>query len=410
MTTSNRRALKARYVLPTAGEPLAEGIVTIEGSRIVGVGRTAMAGDIEDLGNVAILPGLVNAHTHLEFSSLGEPLGSAGQPFPDWVRAVLAWRPKNPVCQEDAVRSGLRACSRLGTTTLGEIAQPDWPQSLVQEAPLGTTVFAELIGPTEARAAASATLAAAHLERSDADRWFPALSPHAPYTVRPELLEVAISLSRFRRVPLAFHLAESREELELLAHRRGPFLEMLRSLPSWDLAVLAGRNRPLDYLRQLARAHRVLVIHGNYLADDEIQLLAEHRAAMSVVYCPRTHRYFRHAPYPLDRMMAAGVRVCLGTDSLATSPDLSLLEEMRELARLHPATPASRVLEMGTLEGARALGRAREVGTLEAGKFADLAVVALPDRDGDPYALLLDSTEPVVATWFRGEPAWSSGS
>ena len=409
------RHLKARYLFPIASEPIADGILTLEGPRIVSVGTERPDGPVEDLGNVAILPGLVNAHTHLEFSSLRQPLGTAGQAMPDWIRAVLQWRQGATVSREEAIAEGLGECAKQGVTTLGEIAQADWPQSLFEEAPLHTTVFQELIGPTPSRVAAALERAerhcrlslressAAFAERKATMHWAAGLSPHAPYTVRRELLGASVALSAARRVPLAFHLAESREEVELLEHQSGPLYEFLAGLAHWDASVLWGGVRPLDYLRQLAPAHRVLVIHGNYLADEEIAFLAEHVATMSVVYCPRTHAFFRHADYPLARMLAAGVRVCLGTDSRATAPDLSLLAEMREAARRHPTVAPSTILRLGTLDGALALGRDHEVGTLEPGKWADLAVVALPEAEADPYTLLLQATTPVVGAWFRGQ-------
>lgn len=410
MAAIARRHLKARYVFPVAGEPISNGIVTLERSRIAAVGSSMPDEPVEDLGNVAILPGLVNAHTHLEFSSLRAPLGSADQSMPDWIRAVLRWRRETTVPREEAIAQGLRECTEQGVTTLGEIVQADWPQNLFEESALHATVFQELIGPTPSRVTAALEQAQAHLGRAPGNRWTPGLSPHAPYTVRRELLEAAVELSATRQIPLAFHLAESREELQLLEHQSGPLYDFLAGLDHWDAGVLGGRIRPLDYLRQLSAAHRTLVIHGNYLADDEIAFLAEHAERMSVVYCPRTHAFFRHDDYPLAHMLAAGVRVCLGTDSRGSSPDLSLLAEMRGAARRHPAIAPATILRLGTLDGARALGRDHEIGSLEPGKWADLAMVALPERDAsDPHALLLLSDSPVVGTWYHGQVIFHFG-
>ncbi len=145
------------------------------------------------------------------------------------------------------------------------------------------------------------------------------------------------------------------------------------------------------------------MIHGNYLAPDEIEFLAGHADRLAVVYCPRTHERFGHPRYPLARMLATGVRVALGTDSRASNPDLSLLEELRHVARHHPEIEPSAVLELGTICGARALGQHREIGTLIGGKLANLTVVPLPDRKGhDPYELLFDSTLAASQTWYRG--------
>jgi len=401
--------LKARYVFAGAGEPVADGTVTLEGRRIVAVGRETGIGRFQDLGNVAILPGLVNAHTHLEFSHLPKPLGKPGTSLLDWLQSVMAMRPRGSEAGR-SVRRGLEECARLGTTTLGEISQPNSPIELFEEARLETTVFLELIAPTTGRVDAALELARRHLRSpASSGAWRPGLSPHAPYSVRPELLTAAVGLSAERRVPIAFHLAESREELELMRDGTGPFGDFLRGLGAWDPAAFGAGARPLDYLRSLALADRALVIHGNYLDDEEIALLAAHRDRMAVVYCPRTHAHFAHAEYPLAKMLSAGVTVGLGTDSRASAPDLSILAEMRFAARRHPDVGRHTVLQLGTIGAARALGRDREVGSLQPGKYADLTVVALPqDVTADPYDLLLDSDKPVVGRYYRGK--WNGDS
>jgi len=411
---------------------------------------------VDDLGNVAILPGLVNAHTHLEFSDLPEPIGTPGMPFVDWIRLVIDHFRQGQQTSPQTIRRGLQESFRAGTTTLGEIAQPGWSSEPFEDAGLDTTVFLELIAPTADRIPPLLELAPRHVRsRSSAgpcaegdspifasrkwgqspsrsltqegdspifaarksgqspsgstSTWHPGLGPHAPYSVLPELFNAAVSLSAASRVPMAFHLAESREELELLRSGGGPFRQRFEELGTCDPALFIPGRRPLDYLRQLAEAHRALVIHGNYLDDEEIAFLAERAERMAVVYCPRTHAFFQHDLYPLEQMLAAGAVVALGTDSRASSPDLSVLAEMRTVAKRHPDVAGDVVLQLGTLNAARALGRAAEIGSLEPGKHANLAVVALPPHDAaDPHQLLLDGNEPVVATWYRGSPV--SGS
>ena len=229
------------------------------------------------------------------------------------------------------------------------------------------------------------------------------MSPHAPYTVHPELLARAVELSAEHAIPLAMHLAESREEIDFLRDGRGPFRELLESRGGWDPAARPLGARPLDELRLLARAHRTLVIHGNYLDDEEIDFLGRQRQ-MAVVYCPRTHAWFGHARYPLEKLLAAGAIVALGTDSRASSPDLSLLAEMRHVAREFPAISRATILELGTLGSARALGVDSQVGTLEPGKWANLAVIGLPeDAVADAHELLLDTAGAVVGTWVHGK-------
>ena len=422
------RTLRARYVFPGAGPPVRDGTVTFADGRIVAVGSSS-AGDAEDLGNVALLPGLVNAHTHLELSDLRAPLGEPGVGMVDWIRRVIQyrrsaaetgiapakgtvpfslrenWDSPHPTSPQptSAVEMGLRESVRLGTTALGEIAQPGWSIGPFQQAPGAAVVFLELIAPQADRVAATMELARQHLQAAEgASAWRPGLSPHAPYSVHPELLRQVVALSAAQRVPLAVHLAESREELELLRTGGGPFEQLLEELGAWNPTARQPAMGPLDYLRMLARADRALVIHGNYLGDEEIALLAENRRRMSVVYCPRTHAWFGHKPYPLERLLKAGAAVALGTDSRASAPDLSILAEMRAVAGNHPAVSSEEVLRLGTVYGARALGL-DDTGSLEPGRWADLAVVALPDRQAaDPYELIFDSDRPVTATYVRG--------
>ncbi len=235
----------------------------------------------------------------------------------------------------------------------------------------------------------------------------PGLSPHAPYSVHPELLDRVLRLAKAANVPVAMHLAESGEELELLASGTGPFRQLLEHLGVWAPEVFPGGWRPLDYLKRLADAPVALIIHGNYLDPEEIDFLADHRANMSLVYCPRTHAYFRHARYPLAEMLARGVNVALGTDSRASNPDLSMWAELRFAAHTHREVPPAAILEMATVAGARALGIDAEVGTLEPGKLANLVVVDLPAAlAGDPHQLLLEAEMDIFAMWHRGGPGF----
>ncbi|HVW37240.1 MAG TPA: amidohydrolase family protein [Pirellulales bacterium] len=401
-------ALKARYVFPVSAPPLEHGVLTLRDGKVVSVGRTAAeACEIEDVGNVAILPGLINAHAHLELSDAPRTLGGAGMSFPDWIRCVIEFRRGRMADPPAAIRQGLQESLRAGTTTIGDIVQPGWPEEAFEQSPLAGVVFLEAIGLTSERGAVKLAEAREHLAVRRRDRsWRPGLSPHAPYSVRPELFAALVSLAAAAQAPIAFHLAESREELQLLDSGDGPFCQLFESLGVWDPAAIPPRTRPLDYLRQLAGARvRSLVIHGNYLDDEEIALAAQARETMSVVYCPRTHAYFGHERHPLPRLLAAGANVAIGTDSRASNPDLSVFEELRFVARQFPELPAATVLELATLRGAEALGLSTSVGSLSPGKLANLAIVRLPDREAhNPYDLLFDPQAGVEKTFCRAAP------
>jgi aminodeoxyfutalosine deaminase len=415
LQTETPRSLRARWVFPVSDPPLQDAAVTIADGRIVAVGNPAIDVMLEDLGNVALLPGLINAHTHLEFSDIAKPIGNPDMDFVGWLRAVMESRNGRAGNAASAIAQGIAESLRHGVTTIAEIAQPGCPADAYAASPCELTLFLELIAPRKDRVAKTLQAACEHLEKgvrtvsleNSSDPFSPCFSPglcpHAPYTVHPELLVRAAMLSSDYHVPLAMHLAESLEELEFLTDGAGPLRDLLESRGGYDPAARHCGSRPLDELRCMLQAHRALVIHGNYLDDEEIEFLSWHRHRMAVVYCPRTHAWFDHAPYPLRKMLAAGVVVALGTDSRASSPDLSVLAEMRRVARAFPMLSRATILELGTLNGAQALGRETEIGTLELDNWANLTAIRLPDdpRD-DPHDMLIDGEGEVVGTWMHG--------
>lgn len=409
--------LRARYVFPVSGPPIPGGCVSIAGDRIVAVGQSSSAtSNIRDLGNVAIIPGLVNTHTHLEFSDLAAPLGSPGMGFAHWISQVTASRGRSTQVAaetaessqkigESSVQRGLQESLAAGTTSVGEIAVAGWSQEPFERVPLEVVVFRELICLSPARIPLAIDTAREHLESPTAKNWSAGLSPHAPYTVHPELFARTMDLAVKYNAPVAFHLAESPDELELLRAGSGPFFDYLSGRGFWVPGAIPLGTRPLDYLRQMARAPRGLVVHGNLLDDEEQAFVAQHRDRLSVIYCPRTHAFFGHPRHPLDRLLARGAHVALGTDSRASNPDLSLLEEMRFVARAYRELAGADVLRLGTLSGAEALGIERSTGSLTVGKYANLAVIPLPEHEAeDPHELLFGSSQACQSTICRGLP------
>jgi len=407
---------RARWVFPVVSAPVADGTVTVNDGRIVAVGGPQVGASVIDLGNVALIPGLVNTHTHLEFSDLPTPLGQPGRGFSDWIGDVIRHRRAKLESSQDptaaltsAIETGLDQSVTAGVALLGDIATSAWPHRLLNgRSELQCTLFQEIIALDNDLTNERLQQAAAHLDLLSP--YAPArragLSPHAPYSVHPELLSRCCHLSSRKRVPVAMHLAESREELQLLTDGSGPFVDLFAEMGFWMPGAIPLRTRPLDLLRILATADRALVIHGNYLETDEIDFLAARCEQMSVVYCPRTHTFFRHRDYPLDRMLAAGVNVALGTDSRASNPDLELFSELLTVAQLHPQVPPAQILRMGTLNGAQSLGCSADFGALASGKRATLTVIRLPDHSAaDPHELLLDETSEVVTLSTIAGPA-----
>jgi cytosine/adenosine deaminase-related metal-dependent hydrolase len=294
-------------------------------------------------------------------------------------------------------------------TTIGEIMQGFAVGPLDGAAEAGLlTLFLEVIGFSRTRAESAFAATVGRLDTlSSRLKARVGISPHAPYSVSPALFKRLIELAAERGLVVATHLAESEGEREFLASGTGPFRELLEERSMWDAAAIPAGSRPLDYLRLLAEAPRALVLHGNYLDDEERAFLAANADRMSLVYCPRTHAYFAHPPYPLAELLAGGVRVAVGTDSRASNPDLDLLAELRFVARTFPMIHPQEILRMGTLNGAEALGRAADVGSITPGKLANLVAVPLADdMRGAPAELLgaiLASRDSPFAAWIRGE-------
>jgi aminodeoxyfutalosine deaminase len=354
-----------------------------------------------DLGNVALIPGLVNAHTHLDLSGArGLVPPTDPDHFTDWLRGVIAYRRgRTPEQVQADVRAGLAEALRFGTTLLGDITADGASWDAVAAAPVRAVVFRELIGLPQVRAAVGIVTARAWANgRAATPTCRPGLSPHAPYSVHTQLRREVVELARDWNIPVAVHLAESPAELDLLARHRGPLVAFLQDVGVWEAGGLA--EKPEDWLVRRPRGAPDLYVHANYLTPTP-----RLPRSATVVYCPRTHAAFGHPRHPVADFLARGVRVCLGTDGLASNPDLDPLAEARFVRARRPDIPPDVILKMVTLAGAEALGWADEAGSLEPGKSADAVAVPLPDRDAtDPHDLLLADHPGGRRTLFRG--AW----
>lgn len=399
--------LAARHLLPIESAPLSPGRITIEDGRIVSLeaGR-ARAGDV-DLGDVAILPGFVNTHTHLDLPSIDDiakgPVDQVG-----WLERMISHRIAASASDSVAqVERGIEASIRGGTTLVADVTFQGRSWEALAASPLRAVVFTELIGLRRERAMATSGQAFDWLmsvQRAgfDPKRLRPGLSPHAPYSTVGWLYERAVAA----KVPLTTHLAELTDELELLASGRGRLRDVFERLGVWPEDWTPLGARPADYVRKgtLKQADWIIA-HGTYLEESDYwqlrpQAAPEHQR-VAVAYCPRTTAYFGHGPHPFAEMIERGIAVTLGTDSLASSPSLSVLDEIRFLYRARPDLPPHLLLVMATLAGAWALRFDDEVGSLRAGKKADLAVVAVtPSRDA--YLDVVAGDGPVVGTMIDG--------
>ncbi|HIK90913.1 MAG TPA: hypothetical protein EYG03_02835 [Planctomycetes bacterium] len=360
--------------------------------------------ELSQVAAVALMPAFVNVHTHLEFSRLSHPL-SPPAPFPDWIRAVVRYRSANSdgaPFTADSVRAGLHESHAAGVRLVGEISTTEGGVTALQQALEETgnagVSFRELIGFSADQVSAQLDVADRHVAATptsdisgSGQDLVRGLSPHAPYSVHPELFEGIVDIARRATAPVAMHLAETIDEVELLQSQTGQFVNFLQSLNLWDPQILSRGTTSLRYLEKLAQAERALAIHGNYFGPAEIAFLSRH-PHVAVVYCPRTHAYFGHTPHLWQRLQAAGAAVLLGTDSRASNPDLSVWKELQFVAGQNNVAPVWELLPMITTTAADALGFNREDFKVKVGnRFRSVSVPCECDSESRLNAALIRS-------------------
>ncbi|MDC0144509.1 amidohydrolase family protein [Verrucomicrobia bacterium] len=396
--------LRARIVVPISQPPIADGFVRVDGNCIIEVGAWADVkneSEAVDLGEVILLPGLVNAHCHLDYTDF---VGAIPTPrsFTDWINSIVDLKKDvGDAAHRESWLHGAAQCLRHGTTTLGNIeTRPDLLPELWAATPLRVASFLELIvirgqSNTDQAVADATNWIASYKPPSG----YAGLSPHSPYTTNPDLLEACAATD----LPMTMHLAESAEEDEMFRQGSGPLYERLAAAGR-EMAD-CGRGSPITHAnRSGLLSENLVAIHGNYLDDDDIHLLAENH--VSLVHCPRSHAYFGHAPFRAEALRTAGVNLCLGTDSLATmragDAELSLFEELRAYCEASPdLADLETLLQCVTVNPARALGMAGQVGELAVDAFADLmtlpfdgpiefAMKAIVNHAGPAQRVMLD--------------------
>jgi cytosine/adenosine deaminase-related metal-dependent hydrolase len=372
----NNIAVRAKRVYLDHSTIVENPLIEIQNGLVVRIERGGKQQRAIDLGPVTIIPGLVNAHSHLEFSLLESPLGNAGIEFTQWVREVISYRANCPTdVKSRAIRRGIGELVASGTIAVGEIATEP---IIVSDYHMldNSVVYLERIGVNPAQTEPLLHSADCWCREMQSHSIHPALSPHAPYSVHPAFLKKLVRLAARYRVPLAIHLAESRSEIELLRDGSGPFVELFQQMGILDNAKHFGSFSLIDTLRLLARAPRVTIVHGNYLGAAEIEFLTRQAEKFSIVYSPRTHHYFRHHSYPLRIFLDAGLNVAVGTDSRASNPDLNLFRELQFIRTTFPELEETRILQMGTHAGAISLGIDPDSATIKIGQKANFNVVS----------------------------------
>jgi cytosine/adenosine deaminase-related metal-dependent hydrolase len=394
---------RADWILPISDSPIPNGSVAIESGRIVSVGP-AQGADAIDLGRAAVLPGLVNAHTHLELSYLRNRVPPARQ-FLSWVRVLMHARRQFPEETDprivSAAREAIAEARASGTALFGDVSNTLVDVPLLNDAGVPAQVFFELLrfnAPDPDQIVRNARARIAALPECPLIRV--SLAPHAPYSVSSGLFAaIRRDLDADAGARSSVHLGESPEEVEFIKHGTGGWRILLEEFGAWTDDWRAPGCSPVRYLESLGFLdNRVLVVHGVQFSGEDLGRLRA--LGIPLVSCPRSNRYVGVGTPPLEAFYAMGVRVALGTDSLASVDDLNMFAELAAARQAAPRVSARRLLESATLEGARALGFEEDFGSVETGKRAALIGVQVPEGVTDVEEYLVSGIEPAAIRWL----------
>jgi len=362
--------------------PIEDGAVLVDASgRVAAVGpheKVPAPQGVQSLHfpDAELLPGLVNCHTHLELTHLGGGGEHEEPEFLKWIRRIRELKDATPAeAFYEAAVAGIRDCWAHGVTCVAETGSTGAVMRALHDLGGRGIVYQEVFGPDPAKCAASMAeleTAVRPLRRFAASQLVLGVSPHAPYTVSGPLYEAVADFGRREHLPIALHVAESKEETALVRDGQGPFADALRAR---GITIEARHRSPVAYLMQLGVLKRGdLCIHCVQVDEADVELLRT--VGATVAHCPRSNSAHRHGRMPLDLFRKAGVPLGIGTDSVVSVGELDLWAEAEAAGFTGDA--AIRAL---TMDGARALGWDAEIGSLDVGKAGDLVVQTVRPSD-----------------------------
>jgi cytosine/adenosine deaminase-related metal-dependent hydrolase len=358
-----------------------------------------------------LLPGFINAHSHLEYSWLRGRLPRGRVPFPEWVEAIGAAKREVDSQQiGDAARDGISEMIAGGATTVVDCAHRDEAPAALAASPLRHVVLWELLGLDDSRAASVAAHAEARLpaQVGAPSRIAAGVNPHAPYTVGVALRAwLRVFLASNPDAPCAWHLAETPEEMAFMDDHTGPLASFFRRMRIPFPTPEPSGCSAVEFLRREGLLGRCdMAFHLNLAPKGEYSVFATPRA---VVHCPGTHAFFARDPFPLGRCLAEGANLCLGTDSLASCDSLSMLDMIRIAGREFPQLTGPQLLNLATLNPSRLLvfrPSPSPLGIIARHAAADFVALRPPGASGAGLrALLTDEATRVDSVWIAGEKA-----
>lgn len=405
--------LRSRVVLPVSSAPIHDGAVLISGNRIKNVGRWRDLADesknIIDLGDAILLPGLVNAHCHLDYTAMAGTIPPQ-KSFVDWIKLMTTAKSGWSFSEfAESWLSGAKMLLRTGTTTVADIeAAPDLLPEMWEATPLRVYSFLEMTGVKSRRDPRKILHEAVKfIATLPSGRCRASLSPHAPYSTVPKLLHFSAETARRRRWPITTHLSECAEEFEMFTAGNG---EMFRWLKRNDRCMDdCGAGSPVQHAHAAGLLGKnFLAVHVNYLAPGDAELLGKSKT--NVAHCPRSHAYFTHRAFPFADLNQTKVNVCLGTDSLVTvrkkprqNIELNMFAETRAFAAAHPELEPLEILRMATVNGAQALGLDGDVGEISKNSFADLISIPFAGKNSEAVEAAVNFAGHVSVSMIGGQ-------
>jgi cytosine/adenosine deaminase-related metal-dependent hydrolase len=386
--------------MPIMAPLIEDGAVVVDGNRIAAVGRFAElsrghTGEVEDLGEVILLPGLINAHCHLDYTMLRGAI-LAQKSFSSWVRRINEVR--RTLSNDDllaSIAAGFAELRRWGTTGVFNIES--YPELMVQmpPPPIRTWWFYELLDVRSRIDTEDVVIGAlTFFDRRPAWLGGFGLSPHAPYSTSLDLYRLAKSGAEKHSMPLTTHLAESDEEFSMFESATGPLHDFVRGLGR-DMSD-AGGITPIGHLLDgNALPRGAILVHMNRLGSGDEERIAAHAGAIHVVHCPNCHTYFCREPFPFETYRRLGISVSLGTDSCASNRELNLFAEMRAFREAFPNISPDELLRMVTVQPARAIGMAGALGILRENALADLITIPWSGSTEDAVEAVIENRTPI---------------
>jgi cytosine/adenosine deaminase-related metal-dependent hydrolase len=398
-------------VLPMSSPPILDGGLAVRGSEILAVGSWSdlisehPAAIQKDLGEVILMPGLINAHCHLDYTMMRGALFGGGS-FAEWIQRLNAIR--RSLDQRDyldAIASGLQELRQWGCSTVFNIESFPELVPFLPESPIRVWWFLEVMDVRSRLHSAEALAGAIYFfERAGEGAGGFGISPHAPYTVSRDLYELSSIYARKYHLPLCTHLAESEEEVSMFAKGEGLLYDFLSSIGR-PMEDCQGNTPVQTVLGSGLVPEGAILVHMNHLDNGDREFMRRTSGRYPVVHCPRTHAFFERPPFDLDFFLENGIPLLLGTDSLASNQDLNMFAEMRALAEAFPRLDPSKILPMVTTAPAAAVGRSGRLGELSPGGLADFIAITDPDPKagvkGVAERVLANRTPPTV--WISGQ-------